>query len=104
MKPLRGWDEIRQALLFVESLFTFSKHTLAVVEVYQLPTDSTTRVFLRNLDELDNYLAPTFERMQLDSELEFIQYSNELDVLGEVCGRIVLDYPYDISRSREMMP
>jgi hypothetical protein len=104
LKPLRGWEEIRTALLFVEGLFTFSKHTLAGVEVYQQSEDSTTRVFLRTVDELDSYLAPIFERMHLDLELGFNQYSNELDVLSEVCGRIVLDYPHEVNRSHEMMP
>lgn len=101
MKSLRGWEEIRKALSFVEGLGHFSKHTLAGVEIYQQPEVSTTRVFVRTLEELDSYLAPIFERMQLNLELMFKQPTHELDVLSEVSGRIVLDYPPHTNRSRE---
>jgi hypothetical protein len=104
LKPLNGWEEIRKALSFIEGLYHFSRHTLAGVEVYQEPEVSKVRVFFRNLDELDSYLAPIIERMQLDLELMFEQLPYELDILREVYGRIVLDYPSDTNRSREMMP
>ncbi|MFX1560318.1 MAG: hypothetical protein ACFFBL_07005 [Promethearchaeota archaeon] len=103
-KPLRGWEEIRKALQFVEGLSHFSRHTLAGVEIYQRSEVSATRVFVKTLDELDSYLAPIFERMKLDLELMFEQPTYELDMLSEVYGRILLDYPRDISRSHEMMP
>ena len=96
-KPLRGWDEIRKALQFVEGLSHFSKHTLAGVEIYQRPEVSATRVFVRTLEELDSYLAPIFERMQLDLEFMFEQPSSGLDILSDVYGWIVLDYPHDNS-------
>ena len=101
LKPVRGWKEISQALLFVESLFTFSKHTLAGVEVYQQPEVSTTRIFLRTLEELDDYLKPIHERMALDFEEGLMQTSYGPDLLSDVFGRIVLDYPYDVSKSLE---
>jgi hypothetical protein len=101
---LKGWDEIRQALLFVESLSTFSKHTLAGVEIYQNDDDSIVRVFVRTVEELDDYLRPIFERMRLDAGLEFNSIASELDPLSDVYGRIVLEYPYDVNRSRGMMP
>jgi hypothetical protein len=84
LKPLKGWEEIRHALLFVEGLRVFSKYTLAGVEVFQQTKDSATRVFLKTVDELDNYLAPIFQKMFLDSELDFRQPSDGLDLLGEV--------------------
>ena len=91
LKPLKGWDEIRQALLFVEGLRVFSKYTLAGVEVFQQTKDSATRVFLRTVDELDSYLVPIFQKMFLDSELDLEQPSDGLDLLGEVYGRIMLE-------------
>jgi len=91
LKPLKGWDEIRHALLFVESLRVFSRYTLAGVEVFQQTKDSATRVFLRTVDELDGYLAPIFQKMFLDSELDLTRPSEGLDVLGEVYGRIMLE-------------
>ena len=91
LKPLKGWEEIRQALLFVEGLRVFSKYTLAGVEVFQQTEGSATRVFLRTVDELDSYLAPIFQKMFLDSELDLEQPSDGLDLLGEVYGRIMLE-------------
>lgn len=96
-QTLRGWDNIRHALQFVESLGAFSKHTLAGVEVYQNSVISKSRVFVRTIDELDSYLAPILERLELDIESGFITPSMGLDVLAEVYGKIVLDYPYDTS-------
>ena len=104
LEQLRGWEEIRQALLFVEGFCTFSKHTLAGVEIFQQAEGLTTKVFVKTIDELDSYLGPIFERMHLDMELEFNQISLELDILSEVYGRIVLDYPYDVNKSHVMMP
>ncbi len=91
LKPLKGWEEIRQALLFVESLRVFSKYTLAGVEVFQQTKDSSTRVFLRTVEELDSYLAPIFQKMFLDSELDYTPPSEGLDILGVVYGRIMLE-------------
>ena len=95
LKPMRGWEAIRQALFFVEGLSTFSKLTLAGMEIYQDPEVSTTRVFIRTIEELDDYLRPLLERMTLDSEVGYIHQLDGLDILNEVYGRIVLDYPYD---------
>ena len=103
-QTLRGWEDIRQALLFVESLSTFSRHTLAGVEIYQKTESSAVYVFVRTVKELDDYLGPIFERMHLDAELDFNPIVPELDVLSDVYGRIVLDYPYDVNRSLGMMP
>ncbi|MGD9396981.1 MAG: hypothetical protein PVJ05_11175 [Candidatus Thorarchaeota archaeon] len=103
-KLLKGWGEIRKALQFVEGFGHFSRHTLAGIEIFQRPEISTTRVLIRTLEELDSYLAPIFERMQLNLELMFEQPSYDLDVLSEVYGRIVLDYPYDASKSLGKMP
>ena len=91
LKPLNGWEEIRQALLFVEGLRVFSKYTLAGVEVFQQTEDSATRVFLKTVDELDSYLAPIFRKMVLDIELDMKQPVEGLDILGSVYGRIMLD-------------
>ncbi|OLS26036.1 MAG: hypothetical protein ThorAB25_21830 [Candidatus Thorarchaeota archaeon AB_25] len=104
LKALIGWEQIRQALLFVESLCVFSKQTLAGVEIFQQSEYSTTRVFLKTLEELDDYLRPIFEQMILDSRIGHIHKSDGLDLLSDVYGRIVLDYPYGVSKSREMMP
>ncbi|MFW9834233.1 MAG: hypothetical protein ACFFEK_09580 [Candidatus Thorarchaeota archaeon] len=102
--PLRGWEAIRQALIFIEGLSTFSLHALAGVEIYQQTEVSNARVYVRTLEELDNYLRPIFERMYLDIELDFIPLTHEIDILNEVLGRIVLDYPYDVNRSLGTMP
>jgi len=104
LEELKGWHEIRQALLFVESLSTFSKHTLAGVEIYQKNDVSTVRVFVRTVEELDSYLGPIFERMFLNIGLDHDPLAHELDVFSDVYGRIVLDYPYDVNRSHGMMP
>lgn len=88
----------------MEGLSTFSKHTLAGVEIYQQPEISITRVFIRTIEELNDYLKPIFERMTLDSQGRLIQPSNGLDLLSDVYGRIVLDYPYDVNRSHGMTP
>ncbi|MFW9806697.1 MAG: hypothetical protein ACFFFK_08215 [Candidatus Thorarchaeota archaeon] len=91
LKPLKGWEEIRQALLFVESLRVYSRYTLAGVEVFQQTKDSAARVFLKTVEELDSYLAPILQKMFLDAELDFNQPIDGLDVLGEVYGRIILE-------------
>ncbi len=91
LKPLKGWEEIRQALLFVEGLRVFSKYTLAGVEVFQESKHSATRVFLKTVDELDSYLAPIFQKMFLDIELDMKHPIEGLDILGSVYGRIMLD-------------
>lgn len=91
LKPLKGWKEIRQSLLFVEGLRVFSKYTLAGVEVFQQTKDSATRVFLRTVEELDSYLAPILQKMFLDIELDMKQPVEGLDVLGSVYDWIMLD-------------
>ncbi|MFX1578388.1 MAG: hypothetical protein ACFFBJ_01990 [Promethearchaeota archaeon] len=89
---------------FIDSLSTFSLQALAGVEIYQQTEVSKVRVYVRTVEELDNYLRPIFERMYLDIELDFIPLMHELDILNEVFGRIVLDYPYDINISLGTMP
>lgn len=79
-------------------------HALAGIEIYQQTEVSNVRVYVRTVEELDNYLRPIFERMYLDIELNFIPLTHELDILNEVFGRIVLDYPYDVNRSLWTMP
>ena len=86
-KTLTGWEEIRQALVFVDSLPEEERNG-ARVEVYEYSKESSVKVSFTSLQELDDYLKSRFRRQLLKGEQ--VNHSRHLDVLTEVHGQVVL--------------
>ncbi|MHA1613772.1 MAG: hypothetical protein ACTSYJ_02940, partial [Candidatus Thorarchaeota archaeon] len=63
-KTLAGWEEIRQALAFVDSL-PEEKRNGARVEVYEYSEESSVKVSFRSLEELDEWLKMRFRKQLL---------------------------------------
>jgi len=85
-KTLTGWEEIRQALVFVDSL-PEEKRNGARVEVYEHSQDSSVKVSFHSLQELEEWLKMRF-RKQLLKGVDSVS-SKTLDVLSEVHGQVV---------------
>ena len=86
-KTLTGWEEIRQALVFVDSL-PEEKRNGARVEVYEYSSESSVKVSFHSLQELEEWLKMRFRRQLLKSE-DGVP-SRKLDVLSEVHGQVAL--------------
>ncbi|TFH07008.1 MAG: hypothetical protein E4H14_09495 [Candidatus Thorarchaeota archaeon] len=86
-KTLTGWEEIRQALVFVDSL-SAEKRNGARVEVYEYSQESSVKVSFHSLQELEEWLKMRFRRQLLKGENGAT--SQKLDVLSEVHGQVVL--------------
>ena len=86
-KTLTGWEEIRQALVFVDSLPEEERNG-ARVEVYEHSKESSVKVSFRSLQEMEEWLKMRFRRQLLKGEDEAT--SRKLDVLSEVHGQVVL--------------
>ena len=86
-KILTGWEEIRQALEFVEGLRTQQEHSDARIELYETSEDSSLMVTLRSVRELDDFLESRLRKRLLKRE----NTSRQLDVMSEVQGKFVLD-------------
>lgn len=99
---LTGWEEIRQALQFVEELRNTQEHTDARVEVYEHSGDSSLKVSFRTLQELDDYLRSRFRRMLLRDESEGA--SRKLDVMSDVHGQLCLTKDHVSSRDAPPFP
>ncbi len=87
-KTLAGWEEIRQALVFVDSL-PEEQHNGARVEVYEYSKESSVKVSFHSLQELDEWLKMRF-RKQLLKGADVVS-SRTLDVLSEVHGHVVMN-------------
>ncbi len=58
-KTLTGWEEIRQALVLVDSLSEKERNG-ARVEVYEHSQESSVKVSFRSLQELDEWMKMRF--------------------------------------------
>ena len=87
-KTLTGWEETRQALVFMNSLPEEERNG-ARVEVYEHNKESSVKVSFRSLEELDEWLKMRFRRQLLKGE-DGIP-SRKLYVLNEVYGHVVID-------------
>jgi len=86
-KNLTGWEEIRQALEFVEGLRKKQEHSDARIELYEISEQSSLIVTLRSVHELDDFLESRMRRRLLKRE----NTSRQLDVMSEVQGKFVLN-------------
>ncbi len=86
-KTLAGWEEIRQALVFVDSLPEEQRNG-ARVEVYEYSKKSSVKVSFTSLQELDEWLKMRFRKQLLKGE-DGVP-SRKLDVLSEVHGQVVM--------------
>ena len=87
-KTLTGWEEIRQALVFVDSLPEEQRNG-ARFEVYEYSDESSVKVSFTSLRELDEWLKMRFRKQLLKGENS--PSSKILDVLSEVHGQVVLN-------------
>ena len=87
-KTLTGWEEIRQALVFVDSLPEEERNGTRV-EVYEYSRESSVKVSFHSLQELDDWLKMHFRRQLLKGE-DGVP-SRKLDVLSEVHGQVVMN-------------
>ncbi len=85
-KTLTGWEEIRQALAFVDSLPEEERNG-ARVEVYEHSKESSVKVRFHLLRQLDEWMKMRFRRQLLKGENG--STSRKLDVLSEVHGQII---------------
>ncbi len=87
-KTLTGWEEISQALVFVDSLPEEQRNG-AKVEVYEYSEESSVKVSFHSQQELEEWLKMRFRKQLLKGE-EGVP-SRKLDVLSEVHGHVSLD-------------
>ncbi len=87
-KTLTGWEEIRQALVFVDSLSEEERNG-ARVEVYEHSRESSVKVSFRSLQEMDEWLKMRFRKQLLKGNDN--PSSKILDVLSEVHGHLVMN-------------
>ncbi len=87
-KTLTGWEEIRQALVFVDSLPEEERNG-ARVEVYEHSKESSVKVSFHSLQELDEWLKIRFRTQLLRGDDGVM--SRKLDVLSEVQGHAIED-------------
>lgn len=86
-KTLTGWEEIRQALVFVDSLSEEERNG-ARIEVYEHSQESSVKVSFHSLQELEEWLKMRFRKQLLKGNDN--PSSKILDVLSEVHGHVVL--------------
>ncbi len=86
-KTLTGWEEIRQALVFVDSLPEEERNG-ARVEVYEYSQESSVKVSFTSLQELDEWLKMRFRKQLLKGNDN--PSSKILDVLSEVHGHVLI--------------
>ncbi len=86
-KTLTGWEEIRQALVVVDSLPADQRNGVRV-EVYEHSKESSVKVSFSSSQELDEWLKMRFRKQLLKGNDS--PSSKILDVLSEVHGQVVL--------------
>jgi hypothetical protein len=90
-KVLKGWEEIRNALLFVEELRKQQKNELARVEVYEYSENSSLNASFRSIKELDDFLQSRFRTLLLEGkEGDGDTSKPQIDVMNEVMGEVIL--------------
>lgn len=87
-KTLTGWEEIRQALVVVDSLPADQRKGVRV-EVYEHSKESSVKVSFTSLEELDEWLKMRFRKQLLKGNDN--PSSKILDVLSEVHGHVVMN-------------
>jgi len=87
-KTLTGWEEIRQALVALDSLPEEQRNG-ARVAVYEYSKESSVKVSFRSLQELDEWLKMRFRKQLLKGDGRIP--SRKLDVLNEVHGHVILN-------------
>jgi hypothetical protein len=100
-KTLVGWEEIRQALEFVEEHRKHGTHSHVRIEVYEYSESSNLRVTFRTVSELDEYLQSRFRSMLLkgvgDSlKLDDLQRASDevyarFDEMNDVHGLVIVN-------------
>jgi hypothetical protein len=100
-KTLVGWEEIRQALEFVEEHRKHGTHSHVRIEVYEYSESSNLRVTFRTVSELDEYLQSRFRSMLLkgvgDSlKLDDLQRASDevyarFNKMNDVHGLVILN-------------
>jgi hypothetical protein len=86
-KTITGWEEIRQALEFVEGLRKQQEHADARIELYEISEESSLIVTLRSVRELDDFRESRLRKRLLKKEENL---SRQLDVMSESQGKFVL--------------
>ena len=87
-KTLTGWEEIRQALVFMDSLPEEERNGVRI-EVYEHSQESSVKVSFTSLQELDEWLKMRFRKQLLKGNDN--PSSKILDVLSEVHGHVVME-------------
>ena len=100
-KTLVGWEEIRQALEFVEEQRKHRIHSHLRIEVYEYSENSNLKVTFRTVSELDEYLHSRFRGMLLkgvgDSlKIDDIQRASDevyarFNEMADVHGLVILN-------------
>ncbi|MHA2027592.1 MAG: hypothetical protein ACW98U_16990 [Candidatus Thorarchaeota archaeon] len=90
-RVLKGWEEIRNALLFVEELRKQQKNELARVEVYEYSENSSLNASFRSIKELDDFLESRFRTLLLEGRDDNDISSTHMDVMSEVRGEVQLE-------------
>jgi hypothetical protein len=100
-KTLVGWEEIRQALEFVEEHRKHGIHSHVRIEVYEYGENSNLKVTFRTVSELDEYLHSRFRGMLLkgvgDSlKIDDIQRASDevyarFNEMADVHGLVILN-------------
>jgi len=85
-KTLTGWEEIRQALVFVDSLPKEQCNGVRV-EVYE-HSKYSVKVSFTSLKNLDDYLEIRLRKQLLKGEN--VDHSRQLGVLSDVHEQVVL--------------
>jgi hypothetical protein len=86
-KTLVGWEEIRQALEFVEEHRKHGIHSRVRIEVYEYSESSNLRVTFRTVAELDEYLQSRFRNMLLRGVGESLKIDDIQRASDEVYAR-----------------
>ena len=87
-KTLTGWEEIRQALEFVEGLRKQQEHSDARIELYEISEESSIMVTLRSVHELEDFRESKLRRRLLKNDEST---SKHIDRMTEAQGRFVLN-------------
>jgi hypothetical protein len=79
-KNLTGWEEIRQALEFVEGLKKQQENSDPHVEVYEYSGESSLKVTFCSVGQADGFLQSPLRRRLLKEE-----------TMNEVYGRVIIN-------------
>ena len=86
-KTLVGWEEIRQALEFVEEHRKHGIHSHVRIEVHEYSENSNLKVTFRTVSELDEYLHSRFRGMLLKGVGDSLKIDDIQKTSDEVYAR-----------------